>query len=56
MERGGVVGTVREKVTKVNAKARWRWGCKGADQSESAGFGDQHLEKYFGGMGNVKSM
>ena len=43
-------------MTKFNAKARWRRGCEGADQSESAGFGDQHLEKYFGGTGNVKCM
>ena len=44
MERGGVVCTIGEKVTKVNAKARWRGGCKGTDQSEGAGFRAQHLE------------
>ena len=54
MERGGVVGTIGEKVTKVNAKPRWRRGCQGADQSESDGFRAQHLEKYFGRNGECR--
>ena len=43
MERRRVCGTIREKRSKVDTKARWRWrrwgrwrrrGCKGADQSD----------------------
>jgi hypothetical protein len=35
MERRGVGGTIGEKRSKVDAKARWRRrGCKGANQSD----------------------